>query len=155
MRTMILVLMTALASTVAADDSVKGARATLDNYFDAFNSGDLQRVANEIYSTPLHQGLGTEHNVLATPEDALQQLTGFHKGISAQGWVEFRFENVESCVLTEDLVLLDTQYASVFKKGPESFETMTTMLYVLQRNEGSWKIISYYRHDGDTRPTCS
>ena len=155
MRGVLLVLLAALSLNVAASDNVAGAKAKMMEYFDAFNENDLQRIVTEIYATPVQMVVRAGHQVLATPEQALGGLTGFRKGLEAKGWVGFRFDNMEACEISDNLVLLDTQYASIFKQGPETREMMSTLLYVLYKTDGEWRIVAYYDHNHDKRPTCS
>ena len=154
MKRGMLVLLAALSLNVAAADNVEAAKAKMMEYFDAFGKNDLQRIVTEIYAPSVQMVVRAGHQVLPTPEAALAGLTGFRNGLVARGWVEFRFDNMETCEISDNLVLLDTQYASVFKRGSETSEMMSTMLYVLHKIDGEWRIVAYYDHDHDKRPTC-
>ena len=154
MRGILLVLLAALSLNVAANDNVEGAKLKMMEYFEAFGENDLQRIVTEIYATPVQMVVSQGHMVLATPEQALGGLTGFRKGLEARGFQGFRFDNMKACEISDNLVLLDTQYASIFKQGEETREMMSTLLYVLYKTDGEWRIIAYYDHDHDKRPTC-
>ena len=56
--------MLALSScNFAIADDAADAGDKVHEYFAAFNSQDVQKVANEIYSTPVHIGGGDGHRV--------------------------------------------------------------------------------------------
>lgn len=156
MRSLLIVLLAAFSINVAAGgaSNVDGAKAKLDEYFEAFNSGDINKIVTDIYATPVQMVVPQGHMVLATPEDAMRGLMGFRKGLMAQGFTGFRFDNVKACELSDSLVLLDTQYASLFKQGPKEFERLSTLMYVLSKTPAGWRVIAYYGHDHDNRPSC-
>lgn len=156
MRSLLLVLLAAVSLNVTAGgaSNVDAAKAKWNEYTEAFNAGDIQRIVNEIYATPVQVGLPNGHMVMATPEDAMKGLGGFRAGQVAQGFTGFRLENVEACELSASLVLLDTQYTSVYKQGPKTVERPSTMMYLMSKTADGWRIIAYYGHDHDKRPSC-
>ncbi len=154
MRGILLASLAALSLHVAAADNVKDAKAKLHEYFETFNKNDIHKVTTEIYSTPLHTGFGSNHGVLATPAEAFESLDEFRKQISSEGWVKFRIDDVQTCELSDTLVLLDTHYTGIYKEGSDNPGTSSTLMYVLQKIDDNWRIIAYYGHDHDKRPTC-
>ena len=79
MRTRIIGWLAFFACGVAVGDDAADAGAKVHEYFDAFNAQDVQKVANEIYSTPVHIGGGEGHRVLATPAAAVENLENLYK----------------------------------------------------------------------------
>ena len=81
-------LFTSISSAFADDADDAGAK--LYEYFATFNEKDVNKVANQVYSTPVHIGGGSGHRVLADADAAVENLTGLYEQIEAQGWVESR-----------------------------------------------------------------
>lgn len=154
MRSWTMLFLLILLVTPAAADDAADAGAALHNYFDAFNRKDVQKVAHEVYSTPVHIGGGEGHRVLANPEAAVDNLTNLFEQIEEQGWVESRISDLEVCVASATLALVDTQYSRLDKDGGAIPPAVRTTLYVLQKLEGDWKIVAFYGHDDDKRPSC-
>ena len=59
-----------IAPSFALADDAADAGAKLYEYFAIFNEKDAQKVANTIYSTPVHIGGGSGHRILSDPESA-------------------------------------------------------------------------------------
>lgn len=152
MWTMLPVMLLLVAPAVA--DDATDASAALHGYFDAFNQKDVQKIANEVYSTPVHIGGGAGHRVLTTADAAIDNLSGLYKQIEAQGWVESRISDLEVCVASATLALVDTQYSRLDENGGAIPPAVRTTLYVLQKIGGHWRIVAFYGHDDDKRPTC-
>lgn len=151
MRASIIPLLAIFISKVAfADD----ASAKLYEYFAAFNAQDTQKIANEIYSTPVHVGGGDGHRVLATPAAAIENLDNLYEVIKARGWKESRIRDLEVCMASDTLALVDTQYSRLNAQGEAIPPALRTNLYVLQKIDGDWRIIAFYGHDDDKRPAC-
>ncbi len=153
MRTLILFALMALAFPATADD-LADAEAKLYEYFEVFNAKDKERVANEIYSTPVHIGGGASHRVLADPAAAIENLTGLYEQIEAQGWKASVIENLRTCILSDTLALVDTRYSRVTADGDPIPPAIRTTLYVLQKMDDTWKIVAFYGHDSGVRPSC-
>jgi len=154
MRILILLFLTFAAGLVAADDADE-AGAKLYEYFEVFNARDKEKVANHIYSTPVHIGGGTGHRVLADPDAATANLTSLYEQIEAQGWKESVIDNLEICHLSATLALVDTRYSRMDHDGEPIPPAVRTTLYVLQKIDDNWRIVAFYGHDADNRPTCT
>lgn len=152
-QTILALALFSLACAAFADDR-NDAAAKLHEYFAAFTAKDVQKVANEIYSTPVHIGGGSGHRVLADPSAAVANLNNLYGQIESQGWVESRIENLEICVPSSTLALVDTRYSRLDQDGNAIPPAIRTTLYVLQKIDGDWRIIAFYGHDNETRPGC-
>lgn len=138
--------------TVVADDEAAGAK--LHQYFAAFNEKDVDRIATSIYSTPVQIGAASGHRIYADPQDAIDNLNRLYEQIEAQGWVESRIANLEICVASPTLALVDTRYSRIGSDGKPIPPAIRTTLYVLQKINDDWRIVAFYGHDSDRRPTC-
>jgi len=152
-RLTIMLLVMIISAATLADDA-EDAGAKLHEYFAEFNEKDIETVANYIYSTPVHIGGGTGHRVLADPAAAAANLIGLYEQIEAQGWVESRIENLKICAASETLALVDTRYSRIDHDGEPIPPAIRTTLYVLQKIEDHWRIVAFYSHDNDNRPSC-
>ena len=147
--------MLALSScNIAIADDAADAGDKVHEYFAAFNAQDVQKVANEIYSTPVHIGGGDGHRILATPEAAAENLENLYEVIVERGWNESKISSLSICVASETLALVDTQYSRLNQNGDPIPPTLRTNLYVLQKIGGAWRIVAFYGHDDDKRPVC-
>lgn len=155
MKTTIMTLLVIVICNVAVADDADDAGAKLYEYFATFNDKDIQKVANHIYSTPVHIGGGAGHRVLATPDAAVENLTGLYKQLDTQGWVESRISDLKICVASETLALVDTRYSRLDKEGNAIPPAIRTTLYVLQKIEDEWRVVAFYGHDNDMRPACN
>jgi hypothetical protein len=154
MRIKFIALVVFCSCNVAIADDAKDAGAKVHEYFDAFNARDVQKVANEIYSTPVHIGGGDGHRVLATPEAAVENLENLYEVIISRGWTESKISNLSICVASDSLALVDTQYSRLNQNGDPIPPVLRTNLYVLQKIDGAWRIVAFYGHDDDKRPAC-
>lgn len=154
MRCTIALMWLLLVGASAFADGPEDASAKLHEYFEAFSSKDANKIANSIYSTPVHIGGGAGHRVLEDPETAIANLTRLYQEIEAQGWVESKIHDLEICMASESLALVDTRYSRLNENGEPIPPAVRTTLYVLQRTEGDWRIIAFYGHDNDRRPRC-
>ena len=153
MKKLILIVLTGVWIPALASDA-EDAEAKLYEYFEVFNQKDAEKVANVIYSTPVHIGGGTAHRVLATPEAAVENLTNLYAQIEGQGWRESVIENLQTCVLSETLALVDTRYSRMDNDGNPIPPAIRTTLYVVQKIDGDWRIVAFYGHDNESRPSC-
>lgn len=147
---LMVVLMT--STSVVADGEAAGAK--LHEYFAAFNEKDVDRIVRSIYSTPVQIGGGSGHRIYADPQDAIDNLNRLYEQIEAQGWVESRIANLEVCVASDTLALVDTRYSRIGSDGKPIPPAIRTTLYVLQKIDNDWRIVAFYGHDSDRRPTC-
>ncbi len=158
MSSLFVLFLTILAppsSTIPTIDDAEDASAKVYEYFSVFNEKDTQKIANEIYATPLHIGGATGHRVLANAEAAVKNLTNLYEQIDAQGWKESRIKDVVVCVASDSLAFVDTQYSRIDQSGTPIPPTLRTNLYVLQKLDGDWRIVAFYSHDNDKRPGCT
>ena len=103
MKKLILIVLTGVWIPALASDA-EDAEAKLYEYFEVFNQKDAEKVANVIYSTPVHIGGGTAHRVLATPEAVaqLQALSGefqVRKTLTPSQW-DPRFQDLDGRLST-------------------------------------------------------
>lgn len=155
MRIKFIALLAFVACNVAIADDADDAGAKLYEYFATFNDKDVNKVANQVYSTPVHIGGGSGHRILSDPDAAIENLTGLYEQIEAQGWVESRIENLKICLASDSLALVDTRYSRIDNEGNAIPPAIRTTLYVLQKIDGDWRIVAFYGHDNDTRPGCA
>lgn len=142
----------AIPQAALGDDEAAGAK--LREYFAAFNEKDVDRIANKIYATPVQIGGGNGHRIYADPMDAIDNLNRLYEQIEAQGWVASRIENLEICVVSDTVALVDTRYSRFDDNGEPIAPAIRTTLYVLQKIDSNWRIVAFYGHDSDRRPTC-
>ena len=154
MNRTIIILLATLASAITLADDAEDAGAKLHEYFAEFNEKDVVKIANHIYSTPVHIGGGTAHRVLADPDEAVANLTGLYEQIEAQGWVESRIENLKICIASETLAFVDTRYSRIDHDGNPIPPAIRTTLYILQKLAGDWRIVAFHGHDNEVRPSC-
>lgn len=154
MKIKLIALLAIIWCNVAIADNAEDAGAKVYEYFTVFNARDTQRIATEIYSTPVHIGGGTAHRILADPEAAIANLADLYEVIEAQGWRESVIDNLKICMASETLALVDTRYSRIDENGEPIPPAIRTNLYVLLMLEGSWRIVAFYGHDDDKRPSC-
>jgi hypothetical protein len=154
MNRLIFALLAMFASVFTLADDAEDAGAKLHEYFAEFNEKDVTTIANQVYSTPVHIGGGTAHRVLADPDAAVANLTGLYEQIEAQGWVESRIENLQICIASETLALVDTRYSRIDHDGKPIPPAIRTTLYILQKLDGDWRIVAFHGHDNEVRPSC-
>jgi hypothetical protein len=143
-----------LLSGASFADDASDASAKVYEYFDVFNAKDIQRIIDSIYSTPVHVGGGSGHRVLADDDAAIDNLTGLYEMLDGQGWKESVIENVRTCLLSSSLALVDTRYSRIDLDGNAIPPVIRTNLYIVQKIDGEWRIVSFYGHDTDKRPVC-
>ena len=154
MKITMVALLAVFSCSVAMADDAKDAGAKVHEYFAVFNARDVQKIANKIYSTPVHIGGGGGHWVLATPEAAVENLESLYKVIVERGWKESKISSLSICIASDTLALVDTQYSRLNQDGEPIPPTLRTNLYVLQKIDGAWRIVAFYGHDDDKRPAC-
>ena len=154
MRVALTTLLALLVCNFAVADDAEDAGAKLYEYFATFNEKDVHKVANEIYSTPVHIGGGSGHRVLADPEAAVENLQTLYEQIESQGWVESKITDLKICLASASLALVDTRYSRIDNQGNTIAPAVRTTLYVLQKIAGDWRVVAFYGHDNNKRPTC-
>ena len=154
MKISIFALLAFIPCNVVVADDAADAGAKLYEYFATFNDKDAQKVANTIYSTPVHIGGGSGHRILADPESAVENLNNLYEQIEAQGWVESNISDLKICLASESLALVDTRYSRIDKAGNAILPAIRTTLFVLQKIDDDWRIVAFYGHDNDKRPAC-
>ena len=151
MRVALTTLLALLVCNFAVADDAEDAGAKLYEYFATFNEKDVHKVANEIYSTPVHIGGGSGHRVLADPEAAMENLQNLYKQIEAEGWVESKITDLKICLASDSLALVDTRYSRIDNQGNAIAPAVRTTLYVLQKIAGDWRVVAFYGHDNNKR----
>jgi ketosteroid isomerase-like protein len=147
-------LVIVLLSGVSAADDADDASAKVYEYFEVFNAKDISGIVSSIYSTPVHVGGGSGHRVLADDAAATENLAGLYEMLDDQGWTESVIENVRTCLLSDSLALVDTRYSRIDRDGNAIPPAIRTNLYVVQKIDGEWRIVSFYGHNADKRPVC-
>ena len=147
-------LLVALASVAVADDA-DDAGARIHEYFELFNARDVETIANEIYSSPVHIGGGDSHSMYADPEAAIESLTSFYGQLDEQGWKASVIDHLEICQLSDTMALVDARFSRMTQDDEPIPPAVRTTLYVVQKIEGRWGIVAFYGHDADKRPSCS
>jgi len=154
MRGLILAFSMMFAGSFALADDANDAGEKLYEYFAVFNAKDKEKIASEIYSTPVHIGGGAGHRILADRDAAVESLSNLYEQIEAQGWRESRIGDLKICVASATLAFVDTRYSRIDQDDEPIPPAIRTTLYVLQKMEGDWRIVAFYGHDNDRRPTC-
>jgi hypothetical protein len=139
MRLTVIPILALMACSTAIADDAADAGAKVHEYFEVFNAKNTEKIANEIYSTPVHIGGGDGHRVLATPEAAVENLETLYEAIIGRGWKESKISSLSICVASD---------------GEPIPPSLRTILYVLQKIDGAWRIVAFYDHDDDKRPAC-
>lgn len=153
MRKTITILLTLLFMPVYADD-VADAGAKIHEYFGSFNARDLDKIANEIYATPVLFAGGENRTVYATPADVISSQTSLFEMLDSQQWVESRISDLVVSICSDSIAFVDTQYSRLDVNGDAIPPAVRTNLYVVQKIDGVWHIISFFSHDNDVRPSC-
>lgn len=155
MHRIIVVLMMLLTGAAVFADDADDASAKLQEYFALFNAKDTEKVANYIYSTPVHIGGGTAHRVLADPVAAKANLDNLYEQIEAKGWVESRIKELRVCMASPTLALIGARYSRLDKDGEPIPPAIRSNLYILQKLDSDWRITAFYGHPGTVKPSCS
>ena len=143
-----------IAATGMADDAADAEQAVRD-YFSAFSDRMAEKIAHEVYATPVQIGGGDGHRVLATPAAAIDNLRNLYVTLEQQNYRESVIDNLQTCVLSPTVALVDTRYSRIDRSGNPIPPHVRTVLYVLQKLDERWRIVSFYGHDNDRRPACA
>ena len=154
MRVALTTILALLVCNIAVADDAEDAGAKLYEYFATFNEKDVHKVANEIYSTPVHIGGGSGHRILADPEAAVENLQTLYEQIESEGWVESKITDLKICLASDSLALVDTRFSRIDNQGNAIAPVVRTTLYVLQKIAGDWRVVAFYGHDNNKQPTC-
>tara|TARA_B100001750_G_scaffold179475_1_gene147834 strand:+ start:102 stop:566 length:465 start_codon:yes stop_codon:yes gene_type:complete len=133
-----------------ADD----ASAKIYEYFGVFNDKDLEQIANNIYAMPLLVGGGEGHLVWNDAESATNSLRNTYKEIESRGWKASVIDNTKTCTLSANLALVDVKFSRMNGEGKAIPPEIRTTLYVLKKTAEGWRIIAFFGHDSDHRPSC-
>lgn len=144
-----------LAGGLVCADDADDASAKLQEYFALFNAKDTEKVANYIYSTPVHIGGATTHRVLADPGAAIINLNNLYEQIEAIGWVESRIKELRVCIASPTLALIGARYSRLDKEGEAIPPAIRSNLYILQKLDSDWRITAFYAHPGTVKPSCT
>lgn len=153
MRSLIGLILTLCAMVAAADDAAEAGQKVRE-YFAAFSNRQIDTIVDEIYSTPVHIGGGSGHRVLASPAAAVENLENLYVTLDEQNYRESVIDNLEICQPSATLALVDTRYSRIDRAGKAIPPAVRTVLYVLQKLDGQWRIVAFYGHDNEFRPGC-
>ena len=151
MRRILLISLLVLSVGTRADDD---AGAKIYEYFELFNAKDVETIANQIYSVPVHIGGGDSHRVYADPAAAISSLNSFYAQLDDQGWKASVIDHLQICHLSDTLALVDTRFSRITQDGEPIPPAVRTTLYIVQKIESDWRIVAFYGHDADKRPAC-
>jgi hypothetical protein len=155
MKNAMLVLGFLLAWSAAAADDLNEAEAKVREYFDVFNTKDVDGILERIYSFPVHIGNSAGHRAYATADDARTSLAGLYKQIEAQGWVRSVISDVDACVIADGLVFAEVTYTREKSDGTAIAPRLRSNVYVLQKLEPGWRITAFYGRDMDKGLGCN
>lgn len=147
MKPSIVVLACLLAGATAVADDAAEAEAKVREYFDVFNTKDIDRILESIYSMPTHIGNSSGHRAYVTEDDARSSLTGLYEQIESQGWVRSVITDVEPCAITDSLVFAVVTYTRDKADGSAIAPGLRSNVYVLQKLEPGWRITAFYSRD--------
>lgn len=151
MRGILLFALLVVAMGASADDD---AGARIHEYFELFNAKDVQTIAHEIYSSPVHIGGGDSHRVYEDPAAAIASLNSFYTQLDQQGWKASVIDDLQVCQLSDTLALVDTKFSRITHSGEPIPPAVRTTLYIVQKIDDAWRIVAFYGHDADKRPSC-
>ena len=155
MRGFIVALSMVLAVNIAWADDADDISAKMQEYFALFNAKDTDKIANFIYSTPVHIGGGDSHRILADPAAAMASLAGLYEQIEGRGWAESRIKELRVCIASATLALIGTRYSRLDADSQPIPPEIRSSLYVLQKLDDEWRIVAFYSHDGTVEPSCA
>ena len=149
MKKAILALACLLTWTTAAADDLSEAEVKVREYFDLFNTKDVDHILERIYSTPVHIGNSSGHRAYVTADDARSSLAGLYKQIEGQGWARSVISDVDACVIAAGLVFAEVTYTRDKTDGEAIAPGLRSNVYVLQKLEPGWRITAFYSRDMD------
>ncbi len=155
MRKTILALMFILTGTTVVADDATDAEAKVREYFDVFNTKDVDGILERIYSIPVHIGNSSGHRAYANGADARSSLAGLYEQIESQGWARSVISNVDACVIADGLVFAEVTYTRDKADGEAIAPGLRSNIYVLQKLEPGWRITAFYSRDMDKGFDCS
>ena len=150
----ILLILIILIGSLSHADDANDASNKIHEYFDVFNTKELEEIANYIYSTPLLVGGGDGQIVWNDPASAINSLKNTYKNIESRGWKESVIDNTKTCLLSDNLALVDVKFSRIKANGEAIPPEIRTTLYVLQKIANEWRIIAFFGHGADSRPSC-
>jgi hypothetical protein len=154
MKNLILALTLISSSTIATADNVAEAEAKVREYFDVFNTKDVDGILERIYAIPVHIGNSSGHRAYASPDDARSGLVGLYDQIEGQGWVRSVIKNVKACAITDGVVFAEVTYTRDKADGEAIAPGLRSNIYVLQRLEPGWRVTAFYSRDMDKGLDC-
>ena len=142
------------SGTAAVADDATEAEAKVREYFDVFNTKDVDGILELIYSIPVHIGNSSGHRAYATAADARSSLAGLYEQIESQGWVRSVISDVDACVIADGLVFAEVNYTRDTADGEAIAPGLRSNVYVLQKLEPGWRITAFYSRDIDRGFDC-
>jgi hypothetical protein len=153
-KTLILSTLMLFAWTAAGADDAADAEAKIREYFDVFNAKDAQKIAQTVYSVPLHIANQTGHRAYITAADAVSSLQNLYEQIESQGWAKSVIQDVDVCIVTEGLAFAEVRYTRNKANGEAIAPGIRTNIYVVQELPPGWRIVAFYSKDVDRKLSC-
>ena len=142
------------AWTAAGADDAADAEAKIREYFAVFNSKDVQEIARNIYSIPVHIANQSGHRAYITTGDAERSLQNLYEQIESQGWAKSVIQEVDVCVVSAGLAFAEVRYTRDKANGEAITPGLRTNIYVVQKLPPGWRIVAFYSKDVDRRLSC-
>ena len=150
----VIIFLAFLLSGLALADDATEASAAVHEYFRVFNAKDVEKIANDIYLPPVLIGGGETHRIYDDVETAVESLGNTYQQFESLGWKESVIADTKTCILTDDLALVDTRFSRMTDDGKTIPPDIRTTLYALKKVQGEWRIIAFFGHDPERRLSC-
>ena len=141
-------------STVAIADDAAEAEAKVREYFNLFNTKDVDGILERIYSIPVHIGNSSGHRAYAGPADARSSVAALYEQIEGQGWVRSVIKTVKACAITDGVVFAEVTYTRDKADGEAIAPGLRSNIYVLQKLAPGWRVTAFYSRDIDKGLDC-
>ena len=154
MNPIVLATVLLLVGGVVCADDAEEASIKVQEYFDAFNARDVDKITSEVYAMPVHIGSGAEHRVLIDEQAATDNLRTLYAQLDEQGWARSEIREINGCSVAPGMVFADVTYSRIDKGGNAIPPDLRTNLYILRGHEDGWRIIAFYIHATDKTVGC-
>ena len=142
-----LVLVFASLTVWAADNPEQ----VVTKYIEAYSKGVSGSELVQTYWMPTltTHSRGASAN-LVTADDFANILEAFRNQVTEQGWVRSEIEEINSCLLREDLAIVSLTYNRFYEDGTKSLDAV---LYSLS-GPGGWRLSSVWPVDTNAMIYC-